>query len=620
MIDLVKEFATYEKKIVQNVRESIKVYSDSECKKRLQENYNRLAACWDMKINNADGARSSRRGRNEQQFMAQVTYPLVKNQQLIRRAIFNNNFSSEPFFTVKATGATPDENAKNIQDLIQSNNDQTRFRASVVKPCHTFVAKYGVSIVYTEYAENDKKAWRTVGDPLMGSRRVFGVVKNTKNAVNTVIHPLNYGQNPQVTNNNDSTFRFHYERWPMYNFMNRLNNMKPLYIAENLQKAIEDIKRGAFHEKDYFDPQGRQLGADYDKLIVNDVIRGQFVLNGIDGNEDSDLTYYLEMVGDTIIRFQDNPYDMDLNQYTVLCVEPREEFWWGNTPAQYSMGSEKAINALTGIMLENAIQSLRRYLFYNKNAADPELINNMPSNGMVPIDVGKDVNMQSMFYTYQVPENAGNTANNMYARLMENDQRLNSSPDLSRPDSMGGFNNKTATAASIMTNKGDMLDADIIEEYSNRWGEVGDKEITVLMQYLGNLGPILIKPRVDEALRMVKKENILGNYHVLVDTSAQQNNSTEMQKYQNIVTWLLNLSGSYPAAQKYNLEPLIKEVLRMGKFLNVDQIVSSGETGEGQPGYVESQQIPGQEVAGAGQELTPEQMAMSGALPQMVGA
>lgn len=601
MIDLVANFSKHEKVIARYVRERVDYYfKHPKCYPGLKTRIQRLNASWDMQI--AAPKTNTMRNSSQQQFLAQLNYPLVKQQMLTRRAIFSNNFRSDPIFSLRAIGNTPEENAINMQDLLQGNNEQIQFRQKFLMPSINQVCRWGVNVAYVEYDQNQEFAWRTIADPILGSKRLYGPVKSTKNAVVCPIDPLNYFQNPDIPDSDQSPYRGHIDRWRMSQFINRVKNAPDVYIKENIEKVLKDVKKSNHLEDYYYDQQKGNGRHDYDKIMINDIIRGQFQIH-IDGNEDDCTYYYIEMIGDTIVRFQDNPYDLNLNQYVVLTCEPRWDYWWGNTPAEYSIANENSLNMLLGVSLENTLESMRHYIFYNKNAIDPMLWQRAGSNAKIPVDVNKDVALNNIFFTYQVPDNSSQLVGQAYARILENDQRLASRPDLNRPTAMGGPSNKTATAALEMANKGDMMDADILEQYASRLELVGRAEVIILQQFLGNMGPIMIRPSNQQRTRTITKAGITGNFGFDMETALQKSYQGEMLRYQNVITWLLNLVNSGLPVQP-NFEPLIKQVLKMGQFMKLDQVLPEGQM-MNQPGYVPSANIPGQELAGPGQEVPP---------------
>lgn len=591
MIDLVKEFVKHQKRIGDYVKKRVSAHNSSECKSRLKKRIETLNASWDMSVSAAASG-------NRQNFLSKMSYGLVKQQQLTRRAIFSNNFRADPLFSFRAIGNTPEGNAINMQDIVQSNNEQIHFRQKVLMPGNHSVAKTGIAVVFTEYCNNKENGWRTVADPVYGTRRVYGPIKNTHNAMCTLINPLNYFQDHNAVESDDASFRGHIERWKVSTLVNKYRAQQGLYIKENIETVIRASLKSNNITEFYHNPLENKGFSDIDEHMV-DVIRGQFQIH-IDGNEDDSTYYYVEMVGDTIIRFQDNPYDMNMNLYTVITCERRDEFYWGNTPAEYSLQNERNMNLLLNASLDNVLESMKRYILYNKNGVSPDAWMMHAYNGKIPVDVSTDINLGNLFFTYQVPDSAGPAITDAYARILENDQRFSSTPDLNRKPSDGGPSNKTATAANIMANAGNVQDADILERLSYTWQSVGEKESIIMAQFLGNFSPILIKPTQREAMRMVRKENITGNYQVSVETALQQSYQGELMRYQNIITWLQNLTNG-GAQINANIIPLVRQVLKMGKFLHIDEALPEEQAMQ-QQGFVPTAPMPGMETAGAAQE------------------
>lgn len=584
MIDLIKNFGKYERRITQYIKDRCEMYARSHCKQLLGSRVARLNSSWDMQ---AAGVRKTNKKNSAQShFLGQLDYSLVKEQMLVRRSVFTGNFRGDPLFSLRAIGHTPDDNAINMQDLLESNNEQTKFRANVFIPGVNQMVKRGTSVTYTEYDQSREKAWRTVADPMYGSRRVFGVVKNTKNAVSYTVDVLNYFQNPNVVSEDDSDFRGHIERWKFSKFLSRVKSNPDLYITENVAKVTKTIQQehGFLKDKGYSDPQGRQTLNDYDKIALNDIRRMQIQIH-LEGNEDDPTYYYVEMVGDWIVRFQDNPYDMGMNQYTTWLCEPREDYWWGNTPAEYSVKNEDTLNLLLGLSTENALEGMKRYIFFNKNAIDPGLFNRAAHNGKIPVDVNQDIHLNTLIYQYQPQDTALPAIQNAYRNIMENNQRVVTTPNLNRAPSQGGASNKTAYAADIMASVGNAQDADILEKFSTCLVRTAEKEIIILGQYLGNWGPVLIRPAQKYAVREVQKANIAGDYQIYIDTALQKTDQNELLRYQNIITWLSNVAQT--GAVTPNLEPLVRQVLKMGKTVHVDEVLPEQQQQQQQ------QQLPG---------------------------
>jgi len=318
----------------------------------------------------------------------------------------------------------------------------------------------------------------------------------------------------------------------------------------------------------------------------------------ITDNTDDSTYYYYEMIGDTIIRFEDNPYDMNMNQYTVLTCEQKIEYFWGDTPAAYAIQNENTLNLLLGMSVENAIQSMNRFEFFNSNAIDSDVFMNAPFNARIPVDVAKDVNLNNVLLQYQPPDTAGREVTQAMANVLENNQRTQSSPDLSRQPSKGGMANTTATAANIADSDGATEDADILEQYSHDLARVGEKTVNGIGQFVGNFGAVIVRPGDVDSIREIHKAQMMGDYAVKVDTALQRSYNGDIQKAMNLATWMQNLINSGIPIQP-NFEPIARQIIKMNKSFEVDKILP--EQPAQQPGLPQQPGMPPQMPQGAPQ-------------------
>jgi len=205
MVDLLKNFAKLEKNIVQYLKDRKAYYSKSKCKKELDAYIKRLDCSWNMEVPGPQG----------NQFLGQLNYSLVKEVMLSKRALFTGNYRQDPIFTLTGIGFTPDENTANMQDLIERNNQLTKFRAEFLVPNINNMIRWGVGIGFTEYDGTPEYGYRTLPDELQISKREYGIVKRDDVIKTHNIDVRNYGQNPDVVDSKKSDFRYHIERWTL---------------------------------------------------------------------------------------------------------------------------------------------------------------------------------------------------------------------------------------------------------------------------------------------------------------------------------------------------------------------------------------------------------------------
>lgn len=601
MIDYIENYRKYEKKIVQYLKDRKEFYVKSKCRKYLLDHIKRLDQSWNMEVPGPMG----------NTYMSQMNYNLVKEIMINKRALFTGNFRPDPLYTLSAIGNTPDENAMNMQDLLTANNKQTKFRSKFLRPALNGIVRNGASIAFTEYEEVSKYGWKTVSDPIQISRREWKELRKGDYARVSYVSVENYGQNPEIIDSEDSDFNYHLERWSLSDLEARQQKDKeikeaggqPLYIKQNLEKVIKQVKKEQFvKDPDYVDKKGRDSAKDYGMVKLSDVTRGRAQIM-LEGNSDDETYYYYEMIGDIIIRFQDNPYDMDMSQWDVLTCEQRTEYFWGDSPGAYAIQNENSLNLLLGMSLENAIESMKRHKYYNKNAIDPQMMRNLPFNADIPVDVGLDVSLSNIFYTSQHQDTAGSEISQAYARILENNQRTTTTPDLNRTASQGGPANKTAYAAGLMESVGASEDGDLLEQVSTCLESVGGKEVIVLGQFVANFSPVTVRPGDVNSIRELHKQNIEGDFGVTIDTAYKRTHLGDRNESMNNLSWLLNIEqalNGLGTSLGVKFQPLARSIMKNQPSVDIDEVMPETEEGlqpnipqqPGQPQLAPPQQAP----------------------------
>lgn len=591
MLDLIKNFAQYQKTIKDYWRSRVfDTYFKSQCATSLRNRVSKMDSCWDL-IPSTGSASVGQR------FLQETYYPLVKAQIKLRRAISSNAFRYEPFFTYSSYGNTPTENAQNITQLVDSNNKNTKYRQTILLPSINYASRYGTAVIYTEYQEMVESGYQTIYDPMIGVSRKYGPLNISKSAKSYVIDPRHYFQNPNIIDSDESDYRGMIKRIPLSKIIEYYKTNPELFIKENIEKVLQKMKKSSIKEPEYVDPMGRQSKNDYNNVITQDLCIGQCQFH-FEDNEDDQTYYTVWSIGEEIIRFQDNPYDRNMNQFTIITMEPRFDTWHGNSPAEDSVGNENAVNLINGIGLENLLASMNRYIFFNKNAFK-DGFGNRPLNFLNPVDVSPTIALNNIMWQYQAPDISGSSNELMYSRIMQNDQRLAAASDVTNPQESGGMTNKTATAANMLQQRSDISNADIIEMMSMAYAKLGTKQELIIQQFIGNDGGVRIRPRANQQEKLLQKNEFLGNYYCY--TNVQKTYYGRMQELQNTITWLINMIPSVPALQQANMAKLISETLKTVNDLNVDDIIPP-ELVQQIPGYQQSQVQPGQEQAGVAQE------------------
>ena len=150
------------------------------------------------------------------------------------------------------------------------------------------------------------------------------VPSRRKNCWNYRVHPLNYFQNDLVADPEQSDFRGYVENVPISSLIDDARRFPDNYLKKNLELIIKDAKADAFRDEYFYSDD--KSARDFAKAGVD---RLHFWAKiALDGNEDSDITYYCQIVGDKLIRIQSNWLDEDHCPLTVYTMRNRSEYWW----------------------------------------------------------------------------------------------------------------------------------------------------------------------------------------------------------------------------------------------------------------------------------------------------
>jgi len=247
------------------------------------------------------GART-KRGQVNNIFRSKLAFPLLKERTNIRRAALKAVFRSEPLITYEAMGATPFASALKLTQVEQQNLITQRFRARAWNRTLNTVSKFGSAILYSSFEHTLKFGNKTINDPILGIRRQNNVViENHQNVVSTPISILNYWQNEHVPNHYDSPYKGHMDKIHLSRLiaLGKQNKELKVYIQANLDKVIKRAKTERMKDI-HFKPRN---DLDFDNTWL-DITKG-YAQIPLDGNEEDETTYYFEMVGGIIIRFQD---------------------------------------------------------------------------------------------------------------------------------------------------------------------------------------------------------------------------------------------------------------------------------------------------------------------------
>jgi hypothetical protein len=572
-LGLVKNFQKYQKKIFSYSKSRLDNYYSSPCFEKLVKRMQKLDNSIDFKTNKS-------RDSIQNDWLSKIVIPYGHEAYLINRAVLNKNFINDPLITFEAINDTDYQNAVNAQDTVNQNFKSTQFRDKVARQVHKHAGRYGSAVVVSFFHGSTKTVKRT-RETSLGMGQVQEEQKK-QNVINVVVDLRNYFQNPDVADPEESDFQGFIQRWHLSKLINTAKESPELYIIENLKKAIKEAKESATKNPHY--AASKQM--DWHRFGV-DVEHWYGKIN-IEGNEDDETIYYMETVGDNIIRFQDNPFDEEIRPITIFGMDKRLEYWWANTPVEKVIPAENFAHLTLSMTADSTWKSIQNYILYPEGGIDIAAINDRNKNGgFIPVDPEIMKDYKNPFIPWQRQEISTGAVQYMMAEAKETMQRVSTKADLGRQGLSGGLKNDTAYAANLIENQADALQMDYLSEMSAGYKNIGKVNYIMLAQFLDD--EFMLKGNPKMGAQIMNKRNILGDFNFSVESSLTKNTQTELMKHQNAITWIMNLINTgNPQFQNIDVRRLVKTVMK--KFdleADVDDIMPDNKI-QGFDGTLES--------------------------------
>jgi hypothetical protein len=139
MIDLIEQYEQHEKTVVKYITSRVNGYYDSDCYKLLDEKMKTMQGCADLQP----------MANKYNEWISNVNFPIVKERQLLRRAITNANYRAPEIFGCSPLGGTPFENAARAELVLNLNSNRIKFHQKVLWPATDNGSKFGTSVLYT---------------------------------------------------------------------------------------------------------------------------------------------------------------------------------------------------------------------------------------------------------------------------------------------------------------------------------------------------------------------------------------------------------------------------------------------------------------------------------------
>jgi hypothetical protein len=598
MIDIVSEIRKGNKELERKVSvyllERLETYENSTCKKKLKSRYDRLKASCDMNY-----GKTGDRGNSGNSFTSKLAFPMVREMYLMWRAMIKRNFRQNPLVTLDPMDSTPLQTAINMQDILTLNLKSTMFRES--RSGWDAIAddssKYGVAVCMSQFEARQSSVNKTQNTQY-GPQQIPRI-STRKNVFNYRIHILNYAQDPLIADPENSGWRSVVENIPISKVIADYKADPDNYLKDNLEAILKDAKSEGYKDQ-YFYAEDKSLN-DYAKSGLD---RRKFWASiHLNGNEDDDGRYYVEMIGDKIVRIQKNWLDEDEVPLSIFTLRNRAEYWWGNAPGEDIMPHENFVHLMMNMKAEQALKLMERYIFYDKGSIDPTDIDNRHVNGgWIPYESKSNLQAQNIIYEYQGKDSSTSDIDWFLREIKESAQKMSPKPDFLRSGNKGGLANNTATAANALNEMGDLLESDCMETLATGLSRLGKINVLQLQQFLGNQIQIRPNPKLDP--QNLWKSEILGDFWYNVVSSLHKNTVQEAIRLQNAITQMQNFKGTGdPTWQNVNMVPIARKWVGMLDIGDVDEIM---------PQQAQMPQgMPMQDMQGIGMQSQPQMMGVA---------
>lgn len=546
-------------------------------------------------------------------FASSISFPMYAERYHLRRAFTKKNYKADPFITLDAIDGTPVDAAQNMTNVLNQNFRSTMFRSNCFDRFTDRCSRFGCFVVFHNYEEGYRcRGYVTVstGDMMNPYQRTKLDPSRTKNIVSYDLNPLNYFQDPTVCDPELSPYRGFIDKWSVPHFLDQVQ--RPGYIRENVEKVAKMIHAAGGNTDTRYVSFGKAQNnlrpATENCVYVYRV----WAFLPLKGNEDDPVRYYVEMVNGIPIRIQENYVDYDIVPLTCGTFRRRDDFWWGNTDGESILSHQNFVNFLLNMKAEHALRMLDRIIFVNSDSMDWSAVNKRHERGgIVPIKSNFPINQAIADYTPR--DTSTNDISWILREVKESAQSTRPMPNFQQSYNQGGLNNKTATAAGMQMNIGDILEDDLMTVFEYSVELIGYKCTVMLQQYLGDR--IGVRQNPNTPPQMLDKYQILGHFNYKVKSTYSQNNMMRFTYLHNFLTGIMNFRGTGdPSWMRVNLPYYIKQYLQSMDLGNVD---------EGYPDPQPQLALPGMGGPGMGGGMGLGGPAMpdlgGGGAPQMAG-
>jgi hypothetical protein len=475
--------------------------------------------------------------QSNESFIAEIAPPVVRKDYLDTMSFLTKYFETDPLSTAFPVGGTSKRNADNITTLIHANYVNTKYRINCLARSFDKLARHGTCVTFSQYNDRYRGAGlKTERNDATGATSPYQRVPVTgQHAVeNFDIHPLNYFQSAGGNTLGCNHISGFIDQWYVFSFHALKKTNDERYYQPGLEKIIGDFKKGHKDEKYYNGNFDREI-PDFSRSTIN--VDRMWVLLNFEGNEGDDTIYYVEMVGDKVIRCEPNGADYNIIPLNIGLYYPRQDVWWGNSQADIKLQYQNIKNLLINMQIEGTMKLMDRIVLTRRGALDISDLNNRHQySGIVFTDSNEPLDkiMHQMQFNDQSLNSMDWLNRSIDQQIQENSPIVN----LLNRYNEGGMNNQTLGAAQMLANIGESMFALPVQFVGDFIERVSDVNAVLLMQNCGDKIPLRSYPTEDEVI--VEKREILGEFVFRSKSTIFVNDKTERINNANIITQVGN--------------------------------------------------------------------------------
>jgi hypothetical protein len=499
-------------------------------------------------------------------FISDITPPVIRRAYHEGSALFLKFLETDPLFGVRRNNTMSVEQQERIQAYVNDNLEKTYYRDRCLQWSVDDIMRYGTALTYTfatnDYNANSLMTVKGTEGEFGDYKQVYGEGENV--AISTPVHPLNGIVDPRSNHMVEPEYMGFIGDISVANIKNLTDN--PVYVRENLQKVFEESKKGLSDEH-WFGGTGVEL-KDFTRGHSN--ITYMWLRLPIEGNEDDPTWYCVEMIGEYVIRIEENPLDENTIPLAIKRVFPRKYQWYGNSPLIDKVSVQNLMYWLVNTSVESTARLMDRIVLYREGTLDVEAINSRhQTGGLVPYR-GQEQSLEKLMYGVDLPNNAFRESDWLMQEMRREDQDTSFIPNFN-PQSEGGPTNKTLGGAQMMASIGEMKASYLVNQMATGLKDVAKHQLVLLRNLMSD------KPAQLGNGGTITKDQMLGKVSFAVKISNVFNYIREGLDSENRLTNAINRRATQiKQFSCIKLGPMIMDSLRNSlKRENIDDYVDS---------------------------------------------